>query len=631
MPDNANALQTLRFTACSTPFSDAPLGKFGGASVSMKAPQGARSAWGRFTDQIKSLAERSVLALAPAATRTKAEVRTAAKAFSAHLGDALGALSDTEKGLHETEAKTAVLALLSDARQLSQHDIHIDDVLPKRLDMHLEQLDRTQLAALVKGARSDSAANVAMSDDFEDKERAGLVFGMIANRASERLAKSVLDDIGGDLETGLAKLTTSIGTSPENELLQQWFALNERVVSALSVLAETGAMSFPNGVSAAAKGYIDKAMAQLPEADRKRLETSVESLQALREEAHATFQQSISDFVAAARSAKLGDAVDSAARAHQALQTLSRTHDVQPSYVDTAIAALPQEDREALAAFFAQPDARGLANVCSDLGAGQALAERDPALAKQLNGMSVMLAMIARAADSPIPKRDRVAAGTRPGSDLSPEASAAIFGHFSIVVGKGGLPGPLPTRLAQHYADKFQGLIPKKPSETDPSVNSWFEKDIGRASYVIDGKPMDKKNTAATKAALLAISGSPEMAMAVSRIANQRLLINMFDLLLRQDDGAIRLPDGRSIHPQGGDAGQSKIHIDINKNQNGEIIVIGRTDYTDINRVKDSKDYSIDVEPGAEIHYSVEITLSADGSPRISRPLEFQISSLAVR
>lgn len=640
MPNDINALPSQHFSTLSTPFGDSPLGRLGTVNVIAKTPLGARARCERFADQVKSLARRTALELAPATVRANAEVRAATKAFSAHLGDVLGALSLVDAGLpSEEDVSKALTALLCDAQGLVRHGLSFEEALNKRLELHLGQLDQTLLAAVAKGARSESVATILVEHQAHPKAAETLC--IIANRAAAQLSQQVERDIRDHLLTGMADLMAQDSANTPDQFTEKYLAMTENVVAGLTSLEKAGVASFPDGVSGAARKHIDEAIAQLPDTNRARLSAAIDALGPQQKAAQAGFQQAITAFATASKTGNLGDILDHAEAARQALNTLSRTHQVientcsnaeqmatfRQSCVNDAIAELPQEDRKAIAEFFAQPDARGLANVCSDLGAGQALADRDPALAKRLNGMSTTLTIIARAAGSPIPERAPVPTATRPGSDLSPEASAAIFGHFSIVVGKGGLPCPLPTRLAQQFADKFQRSIPNNNSQEDPQFNHWFVIDIPRAIYVIDGATMQKKDKASTKAALLKLAGSAEMAMKASQIANQVLLRRVTDMATT--DGLILLPDGRSVHPAGGSAGTTKMSFELKKNPAGEIVITGRNDFTDLNWVNDRNQEYIDVAPGAEIHYSVEITLLADGTPRISRMPEIQISALA--
>lgn len=145
---------------------------------------------------------------------------------------------------------------------------------------------------------------------------------------------------------------------------------------------------------------------------------------------------------------------------------------------------------------------------------------------------------------------------------------------------------------------------------------------------MLGGTLMDKQDPAATKDALLEFAGSPAMAMAVSRVANQMLQRGVVDALLHVDRGAVRLPDGRSVRPIGGDAALSVMTFVIGKNAAGEITVAGHEEYTQISRVKDFENRSINVKPGGEMSYTVEITLAADGTFRVSQAPEIRVSSL---
>jgi len=374
-------------------------------------------------------------------------------------------------------------------------------------------------------------------------------------------------------------------------------------------------------------GKLDKSLKQL---GLEELKTTT-SMEISRRKAatDAAFAPAVSAFGAAVQQGTLQTVLGAAVHVFAAMQSLSMVYQdlgteladipAQKAFIqvriDEAVARLPEPTQQLLRGFFAQTDVREIAHACLDIGGSMAMVERDPKGAIAMNNMGDTLKMMAAALHAPIPDRVPGSALEPPGGNLSLNAATALSGHFGVALGLA------PPERQEAFSARYLSHLPAAPSDTDPNFDSWFVKDIGRASYRIAGREMSRSDPQSTKAALLQLAGSPQMAMKVSHVANQMLVRGVTDSLIADESGVVRLRDGRAVRPQGGQAGQMVMAFEISRNEAGEITVTGRTDYTAIARVAlcDSGD-SIDVVPGGEVRFSVGITIGRDGAARVSQP-----------
>lgn len=379
----------------------------------------------------------------------------------------------------------------------------------------------------------------------------------------------------------------------------------------------------------------------------ERADTLLQAMQARREVANVDLGQTFQALASSARSGSLGDALGRAEQVYQALQNLSGVYQAQDSRLDDAgerkafldehlslaVGNLSAEEQAAMKAFFAQADVQNLSLACRDLGALQSMVARQPKLAARLDTMAQAMEMLTRATGNPMPVRAPEIQASHVGSDLSEQAVSAILGHFGVVVGGNGKASLSAEFIPKHEGirlNNFSSPTFSRPSEDDGRFSETFVKDIGRASYTIDGKVMDKGSPDVTKQALIDFAQNDVMTMAASKAANQMLILSV-NALLTLPPGVLSLPDGRVFRPTAGDAAHSSMHFAIGRNATGEITVMGRMEYSDIKQVVEvdanGQSPRIDMVPGGEMAFSIEVTIAADGAFRVSRQPEFEFGS----
>lgn len=156
---------TTRLGALDTDFGDNPLGRLGPRSVQQQPPGSSRlAALARQVAQLPSLLSRAVEILSSPQARAERGFRRGLQEFSRSVGDLLGALSAPRGGaIDATQALQGLTGLADAAKPLTSRGASFDELLDRRLSLHLGKLSDAQLEALVRGIRSAEGARLAAS------------------------------------------------------------------------------------------------------------------------------------------------------------------------------------------------------------------------------------------------------------------------------------------------------------------------------------------------------------------------------------------------------------------------------------------------------------------------------------